>query len=105
MELPSVSREIVTGCLAVIDGLAPLIDRIDGELHQHAKADPRVNEAVDDFAAARNEEVRPFLAERVDEHQAPAVFRVVIRAGPDRRIAIGVVNFDEQAIGEMPQGQ
>jgi hypothetical protein len=45
MELPSVSREIVTGCLAVIDGLAPLIDRIDGELHQHAKADPRVNEA------------------------------------------------------------
>ena len=24
------------------DGLAPLIDRIDGELHQHAKADPRV---------------------------------------------------------------
>ncbi|HJZ00376.1 MAG TPA: transposase, partial [Streptosporangiaceae bacterium] len=26
----------------VIDGLAPVIDRIDGELHQHAKADPRV---------------------------------------------------------------
>ena len=31
-----------TDCLAVIDGLAPLIDRIDGELRQHAKADPRV---------------------------------------------------------------
>jgi transposase len=29
-------------CLAVIDGLAPVIDRLDGELHQHAKADPRV---------------------------------------------------------------
>jgi hypothetical protein len=28
-------REFVTGCLAVIDGLAPLIDRIDGELHAH----------------------------------------------------------------------
>src|SRR5438034_10560290 len=40
--LPAVSREIVAGCLAVIDGLAPLIDRIDGELHAHAKADPRV---------------------------------------------------------------
>jgi transposase len=26
----------------VIDGLAPVIDRIDGELRQHAKADPRV---------------------------------------------------------------
>ena len=25
----------------VIDGLAPVIDRIDGELHQHAKADPQ----------------------------------------------------------------
>jgi transposase len=33
---------IVTDCLAVIDGLAPVIDRLDGELHQHAKADPRV---------------------------------------------------------------
>jgi transposase len=26
----------------VIDGLAPAIERLDGELHQHAKADPRV---------------------------------------------------------------
>ena len=26
----------------MIDGLAPLIERIDGELHAHAKADPRV---------------------------------------------------------------
>src|SRR3989441_2441440 len=42
LDLPATSREIVTDCLAVIDGLAPVIDRIDGELHQHAKADPRV---------------------------------------------------------------
>ena len=42
LDLPAASREIVTDCLAVIDGLAPVIDRIDGELHQHAKADPRV---------------------------------------------------------------
>ena len=42
LDLPAASREIVTDCLAVIDGLAPIIDRIDGELHQHAKADPRV---------------------------------------------------------------
>ena len=42
LDLPPSSREIVTDCLAVIDGLAPLTDRIDGELHQHAKADPRV---------------------------------------------------------------
>jgi transposase len=42
LDLPSASREIVTDCLAVIDGLAPLIDRIDGELRQHAKGDPRV---------------------------------------------------------------
>jgi hypothetical protein len=32
----------VTDYLAIIDGLAPLIDRLDGELHQRAKADPRV---------------------------------------------------------------
>src|SRR5712672_2908529 len=42
LDLPPVSREIVTDCLTVIDGLAPVIDRIDGELRQHAKADPRV---------------------------------------------------------------
>src|SRR5215467_14419627 len=42
LELPAASREIVSDCLAVIDGLAPLIDRIDGELRRHAKADSRV---------------------------------------------------------------
>jgi Transposase IS116/IS110/IS902 family/Transposase len=42
LDLPPASREIVTDCLAVIDGLAPVIDRIDGELHQHAKAGPQV---------------------------------------------------------------
>ena len=42
LELPAASREIVTDCLAVIDGLVPVIDRIDGELHQHATADPQV---------------------------------------------------------------
>jgi transposase len=42
LDLPAASREIVTDCLAVIDGLAPVIDRIDAELRQHAKADPRV---------------------------------------------------------------
>jgi transposase len=42
LDLPPASREIITDALAVIDGLAPLIDRIDGELHTRAKADPQV---------------------------------------------------------------
>jgi transposase len=42
LELPAVSREIITDALAVIDGLAPLTGRIDGELHARAKAGPRV---------------------------------------------------------------
>jgi len=42
LDLPPASREIVTDCLAVIDGLAPVTGRIDGELHQHARGDPRV---------------------------------------------------------------
>jgi transposase len=42
LDLPAGSREIVTDCLAVIDGLAPVTGRIDGELHAHAKAGPRV---------------------------------------------------------------
>jgi len=42
LDLPAASREIITDCLAVIDHLAPLTGRIDGELHARAKADPRV---------------------------------------------------------------
>jgi len=42
LDLPAVSREIITDCLTVIDALAPVTGRLDGELHQRAKADPRV---------------------------------------------------------------
>ncbi len=35
------SREIVTDCLAFPGALAPMIERLGGELHQRAKADPR----------------------------------------------------------------
>jgi transposase len=42
LDLPPVSREIITDSLASVDALAPVIERLDGELHQHAKADPRV---------------------------------------------------------------
>ena len=42
LDLPRVSREIVTDCLPSIDALAPVIERLDSELHRHAKADPRV---------------------------------------------------------------
>jgi transposase len=56
LDLPPVPREIVTDCLAVIDSLAPVIDRLDHELHQRAKADPRVKllttlPGVGDFTA------------------------------------------------------
>ncbi len=30
LDLPATSREIITGCLAVIDGPAPVTDRLDG---------------------------------------------------------------------------
>jgi transposase len=42
LDLPLVSREIVTDCLAVIDSLAVSIDRLDAEVRARAKADPRV---------------------------------------------------------------
>jgi transposase len=42
LDLPPVSREIVTDCLAVIDALGPVIERLDGEVNQRARADPRV---------------------------------------------------------------
>jgi len=42
LDLPPVSREIIGDALAFIDALAPVIERLDRELHQRAKADPRV---------------------------------------------------------------
>jgi transposase len=42
LELPAVSREIIDDCLALTDAVAGPIDRLDGEVRQHAKADPRV---------------------------------------------------------------
>jgi transposase len=42
LDLPPVSREIITDCLASIDALEPVIGRLDAELRQHATADPRV---------------------------------------------------------------
>jgi transposase len=42
LELPPVSREIITDSLASLDALAVTIDRLDGEVRARAKADPRV---------------------------------------------------------------
>jgi transposase len=42
LDLPPASRQAVTDCLAVIDHLAPLTEHLDAQVHQHAKADPRV---------------------------------------------------------------
>jgi transposase len=42
LDLPPVSREIITDCLAFTGALAPQIDRLDGEVRAWAKADPRV---------------------------------------------------------------
>jgi transposase len=42
LELPAVSREVIQDALALIDALQQPIDRLDGEVHQHARADPRV---------------------------------------------------------------
>jgi transposase len=42
LDLPPVSRQIVTDCLAAIDALEPVIERLDAEVRRHARADPRV---------------------------------------------------------------
>jgi transposase len=42
LELPAVSREVIDDDLAAIDALQPLIDRIDWEVRQYARRDPRV---------------------------------------------------------------
>ena len=42
LDLPLVSRQIVTDCLAIIDTLAVTIERLDAQVRARAKADPRV---------------------------------------------------------------
>jgi transposase len=42
LDLPPVSRQIVTDCLAHIDALAVTIDHLDAQVRARAKADPRV---------------------------------------------------------------
>jgi transposase len=42
LELPLVSRQIVTDCLAVIDGLEVVTGRLDAQVRARAKAGPRV---------------------------------------------------------------
>jgi transposase len=46
LELPAVSRAVIEDGLALIDALQVPIDRLDQEVHQHAKADPRVKVLV-----------------------------------------------------------
>src|SRR5690242_660646 len=42
LELPPVSREVIDDALALMDALQQPIDRLDAEVGQRAKADPRV---------------------------------------------------------------
>ena len=42
LELPAVSREVIDDGLALIDVLQEPIDRLDWEVHQRARSDPRV---------------------------------------------------------------
>jgi hypothetical protein len=53
LDLPPVSREIITDCLAVIDALAPVIERLDGEVHQRARTDPRVRVLTANLTSVR----------------------------------------------------
>jgi transposase len=42
LPLPAASRQVITDSLGFIDAVAPIIDRLDRQLHARAKADPRV---------------------------------------------------------------
>jgi transposase len=42
LQLPGISREVIEAGLALIDALQQPIDRLDWELHQRAKAEPKV---------------------------------------------------------------
>jgi transposase len=80
LELPAVSRAVVDDCLALIEAFAPTIDRLDGEVHQRALADPRVKvltalPGVGEFTAL------VILAEIGDVHRFPNARKLAAWAG------------------------
>jgi transposase len=80
LDLPAASRETVTDCLAVIDHPAPVIGRIDGELHARAKADPRVK-ALRTLPGAGEFTALVMLAEIGDITRFPTARKLASRAG------------------------
>jgi transposase len=42
LDLPAVSAEVISDALALIDALESVISRLDPEVRQHARSDPRV---------------------------------------------------------------
>ena len=98
LDLPAASREIVTDCLAVIDGLAPVIERLDGELHQHATADPRVK-VLRTLPGAGELTALVMLAEIGDISRFPSARKLAARAGltpavrgPDLKVRHGHIS-------------
>ena len=80
LELPAISRLVVDDCLAVIDGLQPIIDSLDVRVHEHAKADPRVKvltqlPGVGEFTAL------VMLAEIGDIHRFPTARKLASWSG------------------------
>jgi transposase len=86
LDLPPVSREIIADCLAVIDGMAPVTGRLDGELHQHAKGDPRVK-ALTTLPGVGEFTALVMLAEIGDISRFPSARKLASWAGLTRRCA------------------
>ena len=74
------SREIVTGCLAFTGALAPEIERLDGELRQLAKTDPRVK-VLTTLPGARQFTALVMLAEIGDITRFPDARKLASWAG------------------------
>jgi transposase len=80
LDLPQVSREVIEDCLSLIDALQVPIDRLDLEVAQRAKADPRVKvltalPGVGDFTAL------VILAEIGDVTRFPTARKLAAWAG------------------------
>jgi transposase len=80
LDLPAISREIVTDCLTIIDALALVIERLDGELHACAKADPRVK-VLRTLPGAGEFTALVMVAEIGDIRRFPSARKLAARAG------------------------
>jgi hypothetical protein len=100
LELPAVSREAVDDALALMDALQQPIDRLDAEVRQRAKANPRVMEILKDPQSGRRGDLRAWAT--TCARQGPCASRWNCCARPGMPVSASQAAACSMASGRSP---